>query len=69
MGINNETDITADLQIGPTDQGMVRIYLVGEGVDLPMDFEPEEAIEIADELKSAAQRAAALTAKPGSRKR
>ena len=35
MGINSESDIAANLQIGPTDKGMVRIYVEGEGVDLP----------------------------------
>jgi hypothetical protein len=42
------------LQIGPTTLGMVRIYVEGEGVDLPLDFEPEEAEEIAEELRAAA---------------
>ncbi|WP_304617693.1 DUF6324 family protein [Paracoccus sp. (in: a-proteobacteria)] len=55
MGINSESDITANLQIGPTDQGMVRIYVQGEGVDLPMDFDPDEAMEIAEELIAAAE--------------
>ncbi|MGP9803851.1 DUF6324 family protein [Paracoccus sp. NSM] len=55
MGINSESDITANLQIGPTDQGMVRIYIQGEGVDLPMDFDPDEAMEIAEELIAAAE--------------
>ena len=27
MGINSESDIEANLQIGPTDQGMVRLYI------------------------------------------
>ena len=57
MGINSETDIEANLQIGPTTQGMVRIYVAGEGIDLPMDFEPEEAEEIAEELMVAARQA------------
>ncbi|MEQ8365178.1 MAG: DUF6324 family protein [Roseicyclus sp.] len=57
MGINNESDTAANLQIGPTTLGMVRIYLEGDGVDLPLDFEPEEAEEIADELRAAAQAA------------
>ncbi|SCY73195.1 DUF6324 family protein [Paracoccus tibetensis] len=57
MGINSESDITANLQIGPTDQGMVRIYIQGDTVDLPMDFDPEEAIEIAEELMAAAEAA------------
>jgi len=62
MGINSETELAANLQIGPTELGMVRIYIQGDGIDLPMDFDPEEAMEIAEELKSAAQRAAATVA-------
>lgn len=69
MGINSETDISANLQIGPTDLGMVRLYIQGDGIDLPMDFEPEEALEIAEELKSAAQRATAAVAGGGKKKR
>ena len=57
MGIDSESDIAANLQIGPTTKGMVRIYIAGDGVDLPMDFEPEEAEEIAEEIRAAAQRA------------
>lgn len=57
MGINKESEIAANLQIGPTDQGMVRIYVEGEGVDLPLDFDPEEAEEIAEELMAAAEAA------------
>ena len=69
MGINSESDITANIQIGPTDLGMVRIYVQGEGVDLPMDFDPEEATEIAEELLAAAEAAreigTAAAPKPG----
>ena len=43
--------------------GMVRIYVAGGGVELPMDFDPEEAMEIADEIRAAAQQAEALSAK------
>ncbi len=57
MSINKESEIAANLQIGPTDQGMVRIYVEGEGLSLPLDFDPEEAEEIAEELRSAAARA------------
>lgn len=60
MGINNQSNIAANLQIGPTDQGMVRIYLEADGVELPLDFEPEEAEEIAEELLAAAEAARAL---------
>ena len=54
MGINDESDIAANLQIGPTTEGMVRLYIEADGVQLPMDFEPEEAIEIAEEIRAAA---------------
>ncbi len=57
MGINSESNIDTNLQIGPTSEGMVRIYVSGDGVDLPMDFDPEDAEEIAEELRAAAQRA------------
>ena len=67
MGINSESDVAANLQIGPTSAGMVRIYVEGEGLSLPMDFEPEEAEEIADELRAAAAaaRGAAKRGKKG----
>ena len=57
MGIDSESDVAADLVIGPTSAAMVRIYVQAEGVDLPMDFEPEEALEIAEELRAAAMAA------------
>ncbi|MCC5975335.1 MAG: hypothetical protein JJT81_14965 [Rubellimicrobium sp.] len=60
MGINTERDIEANLQIGPTDNGMVRLFVEGAGIEIPMDFDPEEAEEIADELRAAAQAARAL---------
>ena len=59
MGINSERDIEANLQIGPTDQGMVRLFIEAKGVEVPMDFEPEEAEEIAQEILTAAKAAAA----------
>jgi hypothetical protein len=55
MGIDSESDIAANLQIGPTTMGMVRIYIEADGVDLPLDFDPEEALEIAEELRVAAE--------------
>ena len=58
MGINNQSDIAANIQIGPTDVGMVRIYIEGDGgISLPLDFDPEEAEEIAEELRAAAEAA------------
>ena len=55
MGINSESDVAANIQIGPTSLGMVRIYIEGDGLDLPLDFDPEEALEIAEELRVAAE--------------
>ncbi|RDW11864.1 DUF6324 family protein [Paracoccus thiocyanatus] len=67
MSINSQSDTAANLQIGPTDRGMVRIYVEGENIDLPLDFDPEEAEEIAEELLAAAEAARAMgsPAKPG----
>ena len=67
MGIDRESDVSANLQIGPTSLGMVRIYVEGDGIDLPLDFDPEEAEEIAEEIRMAAQQARALGAKPAGR--
>lgn len=60
VGINSESEIAANLQIGPTSEGMVRLYVTGEGVDLPFDFDPEEAEEIAEEIRAAAGRARSM---------
>jgi hypothetical protein len=60
MGIDTERDIEANLQIGPTDAVMVRIFVEGDGIEIPMDFDPDEAEEIAEEIRSAAARARAI---------
>ena len=59
MGINTERDIEANLQIGPTDQGMVRLFIEADGVEIPMDFSPDEAEDIASEIMAAAKAAQA----------
>ena len=61
MGIDKESDIAANLQIGPTSLGMVRIYVEAEGFELPLDFDPEEAEEIAEELLAAAEAARGMS--------
>ncbi|MAS42550.1 hypothetical protein SAMN05444336_102127 [Albimonas donghaensis] len=58
--INSESDVAASIQIGPTTEGMVRIFVEGDGFGLPIDFDPEEAEEIAEELRGAAERARAV---------
>ncbi len=63
MGINDERDLAANLQIGPTDQGMVRLFVEGAGMEIPMDFDPAEAEEIAEEIKAAALAARAVSGK------
>lgn len=61
MGIDKQSDIAANIQIGPTDLGMVRIYIEADGgIELPLDFDPEEAEEIAEELLAAAEAARAI---------
>ncbi|MFZ9198194.1 MAG: DUF6324 family protein [Paracoccaceae bacterium] len=68
MGIDKQSDIAADIQIGPTDMGMVRIYIAAEGgIELPLDFDPDEAEEIAEELRAAAQVAREMGDKPRKR--
>ncbi len=58
MGIDTERDIQANLQIGPTDQGMVRLFIEADGgIEIPMDFTADEAVEIAEEIMAAAHRA------------
>ncbi len=74
MDFDCESDREASLTIGPTSLGMVRILVSSEGLDLPMDFDPAEALEMADELRAAAERAQATAAgripkgRPGGRR-
>ncbi len=68
MGINSPSDKEANLQIGPTTMGMVRLYVEGDGIDIPMDFDPEEAEEIAAEIKAAASQARAIAQNSKSKK-
>lgn len=72
MGIDKQSEVAANIQIGPTDQGMVRIYVEADGgIELPLDFDPEEAEEIAEELRAAAEAARVMSAgsKPSKSKR
>jgi predicted DNA-binding transcriptional regulator YafY len=63
MSINTQRDIEANMQIGPTDTGMVRIFIESQGIEVPMDFEPEEAEEIAEEIRAAAAAARSMAQK------
>lgn len=60
MGINTERDLEANLQIGPTDGGFVRIFIEAGSAEIPMDFDPDEADEIAEEIRAAAATARKL---------
>ena len=55
MGIDTDSNMEASLQIGPTEKGMVRLFVSNSSIEIPMDFEPDEAKEIADEILSAAK--------------
>ncbi|WP_375173137.1 DUF6324 family protein [Pseudooceanicola sp.] len=63
MGIDTERDIEANLQIGPTDHGMVRLFIDAGQIEIPMDFDPDEAREIAEEILAAAQAAEGMNRK------
>lgn len=54
MGMNTPSEIEAELRIGATDAKMVRIFIASEAGEIPMDFFPDEAEEIARELMAAA---------------
>ena len=60
MSINTEKNIEANLQIGPTDRGMVRIFISAGDAEIPMDFEIDEANDIAQEIIAAANATAAI---------
>lgn len=60
MGINAEKEIEANLQIGPTSDGMVRLFIDAGELEIPLDFDPDEADEIAEEIRAAAVRARAV---------
>ncbi len=53
-GINKETEESGEIQIGPTSAGMVRLFFRTSQFELPMDFLPDEAEEIAAEIVEAA---------------
>lgn len=60
MGINSEKNIEANLQIGPTTDGMVRLFIYAGDTEIPLDFDPDEADEIAEEIRAAASQARAV---------
>ncbi|MDZ7708939.1 MAG: DUF6324 family protein [Roseovarius sp.] len=61
MGIDTERDIEANLRIGPTSVGMVRLFIEADGTEIPMDFTPDEADDIAEEIRAAAAGARRLS--------
>lgn len=63
MSIDTERNIEANLQIGPTDQGMVRLFVEAGQTEIPMDFDPEEAREIAEEILAAIKAAENMSRK------
>ena len=71
MSIDTERDVEANLQIGPTTEGMVRLFIFAGEMEIPLDFDPEEADEIAEEIRAAAVRARAANdgGKPSRKKK
>ncbi len=53
----HDSEVEAELMIGPTELGMVRLLISSAVAEIPMDFTPDEAEEIARELQSAANQA------------
>jgi len=60
MGGTGDSDLGGTLNVGPTEFGMVRIEVTADnGVSIPLDFDPDEALDIAEELQAAAEAARA----------
>lgn len=53
-----------DLRVGPTTLGMVRLSVERGGEEIALDFDPEEAEAIAEELRAAAAAARAAEVRP-----
>ncbi len=66
--MGKDEDVGGELRIGPTDRGMVRIHVIADdGADVPLDFDPEEALAIAEELRAAAEAAQGMARPRGRR--
>ena len=63
MNINKESNIVVDLQIGPTNIGMVRLFFSSDQLEVPLDFNPSEAEDIAEEIREAAKKARKISKK------
>lgn len=63
MAQEGDDDGPADLRVGPTTLGMVRIEVETARLTIPLDFEPDEAEAIAEELRAAAAAARTITAR------
>ncbi len=63
MNINKQSQVSVDLQIGPTTLGMVRFYIQSSEIEIPLDFTPAEADEIAEEIKAAGEKARSIAKK------
>ena len=57
MSVTDYTTKTPEMQIGPTALGMVRVYVVSERAQIPLDFSPEEAEALAERLQAVAAEA------------
>lgn len=64
MADRADSDEAWDLRVGPTTLGMVRLSVERRGSEIPLDFDPEEAEAIAEELRAAAAAARQVTSRP-----
>ncbi len=69
MGDQKNDDDAASLRIGPTNLGMVRIIVDTGSGEVLLDFYPDEAEEIAEELRAAAEQARGASAARGKKPR
>jgi hypothetical protein len=54
-----------EVQVGPTSTGLVRVYVMSERIQVPLDFTPEEAEALADRIRAAATQARVAPAATG----
>lgn len=57
MSVSHYTIKAPEVQIGPTAQGQVRVYVVSERAQIPLDFSPDEAEALAERILLAATEA------------
>lgn len=57
MSVANYQAQMPEVQVGPTSTGLVRVFVMSERVQVPIDFAPDEAEALADRIRAAAAEA------------